>query len=84
VTSRRRPPEQLRAHLEVARKKGTPFRIAFSYALLHIEYPSEWEPAKQWRDALKDTRDEWEAAYLGMPPVVPGLATVASTLAVAA
>lgn len=84
ATTRLPPPVQLRTRLEVARAKGTPFRIAFNFALRNIDYPSDWDGGQEWRHILKDTREEWEAAYLGRPALVPSMAVVVEALTVAA
>lgn len=76
------PPEQVRERLERSRSKGLPFKLAWRGALNTLAVTGEAKV--EWHTALNETRDEWEAAYLREPPVVPGMATVASAVPLAA
>jgi hypothetical protein len=62
----------MRERLEAARRKGTPFRIAFRYALRNIRYAADSRIQGEWKRVLKETADEWERAYLGEPAKHPG------------
>lgn len=72
------PPEQMRARLEVARRRGTPFARAWAHAMREIHFVGDWDGRRLWREALEATVDEWRAAYLREPPVIPGVACLAS------
>lgn len=57
------PPEQLRAALTVLRAEGLPFGEAWALALRAVVWPHDTVHRRQWREALAETRGEWEACY---------------------
>jgi hypothetical protein len=58
----------MRLRLEVAKRRHTPFQQAWIHALRNIKFPSTWDEARGWREALDSTADEWRRAYLGEEP----------------
>jgi hypothetical protein len=60
------PPAQLRVALAYLRCEGYLFDDAWPLALKRVVWPHDTTHRRQWREALRATRPEWEACYAGL------------------
>lgn len=57
------PPVQLLQLLGVCKLEGRPFEEAWTEARAALRYPHETATRQAFREALDETKDEWQAAY---------------------
>lgn len=66
LARRTNPAVQLRELLEVSLSRGTSFDQAWRHGWSKVRWPADSTETKEWKDALKETRPEWEMAYIGV------------------
>lgn len=57
------PAEQLRVHLEAARKGGVSFERAWEAAWKRVVWPHDTPTRREWKDILETDREAWASAY---------------------
>jgi hypothetical protein len=63
--SRATPAEQMRVRLEIAKRAGIPFPVAWERGWRRVRWPHDTAHRRDWKRALGATRVSWERAYDG-------------------
>jgi hypothetical protein len=64
---RKNPPAQMRERLSELRGRRFSFALAWETAWGELDFPHAREARNAWKEALRETKHEWRAAYERRP-----------------